>query len=448
MSATHSGYGTPVRHPDSSSPTLMTRRAFWLVALSAFIPGSAQVLAGNRRLGRFALATTILLWVVALVALALWVFWRSAIFVGATNAIALLAAQVILGFYAVLWVVLMLDTLRLARLVKVAPVARLAVAGLSVVLIVGLAGGAAWGSYLAGVARSAIGETFVADRGFEEPIDGRYNILLLGGDAGPDRLGLRPDSISVVSIDAETGATTIIGVPRNLRNAPFSDGSPLWGAFPNGYNCGQECLISYLHTYGQENPELYPETPASNPGIEATRDAVEGAVGLELQYYVLIDMQGFADMVDALGGVDITVAEDVPLGVNGQKQTGVIEAGEYRMDGALTLEYVRARYNTTDYERMERQRQVQAAILAQFEPATVLTKFEAIARAGTQLVQTDISQSMLGRFVELGGKARALELTRLELVPPLVDTENPDYARIHAEVDAALIVPTPSPTPQ
>ena len=50
---------------------------------------------------------------------------------------------------------------------------------------------------------------------------GRYNVLLLGGDAGRDRVGLRPDSMTVASVDAETGRTVLISLPRNLQAVPF-----------------------------------------------------------------------------------------------------------------------------------------------------------------------------------------------------------------------------------
>ena len=53
---------------------------------------------------------------------------------------------------------------------------------------------------------------------------GRYNVLLLGGDSGSDRWGLRPDSLTVASIDAETGKTMLFGLPRNMMNFPFAEG--------------------------------------------------------------------------------------------------------------------------------------------------------------------------------------------------------------------------------
>ncbi|MEO8262542.1 MAG: LCP family protein [Pseudolysinimonas sp.] len=420
----------------------MTKRAWYLVVLNILIPGSAQVLAGNRRAGRFALGATMVLWVLLVLALVVYLLNRTLLLTVLTNSIALWVVVLALVFYAVLWLFTTLDTLRLIRLVRVAPSARGFVAGLSVVALVVTAGGA---GFAAAIAVSAIGvlDTVFSGGEIAAPIEGRYNILLLGGDAGPDRLGMRPDSISVVSIDAETGEAVIFGIPRNLEQARFVDGSPLYGPFPNGYDCGDDCLVSYLYTYGQEHPDLYPEAEAqgSQPGIEATRDAAEGILGLSLQYYVLIDMQGFADLIDALGGIDIDVAERLPYGANNYDDgshappAGYIEAGLQHMNGQTALWYARSRYGSNDYERMDRQRQVQEAMLKQFDPGNIVTKFQAVASAGTQVVSTDIPQSMLAHFVELASKTRELPIEKLNLVPPEFDGVNPDFAYIQSRVD-------------
>jgi polyisoprenyl-teichoic acid--peptidoglycan teichoic acid transferase len=420
----------------------MTKRAWYLVVLNILIPGSAQVLAGNRKAGRFALGATIVFWVLAAVILLISFLNRTVLLSILTNSISLWLVVLALVFYAVLWIVTTLDTLRLVRLIKVAPSARGFVAGLSVVALVVTAGGA---GFAAANAVSAIGVLNTVFSGGEvaPPIEGRYNILLLGGDAGPDRLGMRPDSISVVSIDAETGKAVIFGIPRNLERAPFSEDSPLYGPFPNGYDCGDDCLVSYLYTYGQEHPELYPDAldAGSQPGIEATRDAAEGVLGLTIQYYVLIDMQGFADLIDALGGVELTVTEPVPYGANTYPDgspappAGTLKAGTYVMDGQHALWYARSRYGTNDYIRMERQRQVQEAMLKQFDPANIVTKFQAVAEAGSQVVSTDIPQPMLAHFVELGTKTRELPIDKLNFVPPEFDGVNPDFGYIRERVD-------------
>lgn len=441
---------SPVRYPDVSSPETMTKRAWWLVALNLLIPGSAQLLAGSRRLGRFGVTATFVLWGIVLVALVLWWLWPVAVYTLVTNSIVLTVAQVLFVAYAVLWVALTLDTLRLVRLVKTWPAARGFIAGLAIIGLVGGAGAAGYGAVVAGSARSAISAIFNSGD-YRPPIDGRYNILLLGGDAGPDRMGLRPDSISVASVDAATGAVVLIGVPRNLERARFVEGSPLYGPFPNGYDCGDQCLISYLYTYGVEHPDLYPdaEKRGSNPGIEAMRDAVEGVVGLTLQYYVLVDMQGFSDLIDALGGITLDVPERTPLGaaIPGTKPFAWVEAGEQHLDGFTAQWYSRSRYDTTDYARMSRQRDVQEAILRQFTPANVLVKFQEVASASTQVVRTDIPSVMLGLFTDLATKSRKLPVTRLELVPEEFDPAYPDFDKIAAAIAAAFAANTPTPSP-
>jgi LCP family protein required for cell wall assembly len=423
----------------------MTRRGWWLVMLNILLPGSAQVVAGDRRLGRFGLVATFVLWIGVALALALFFLARELFLTLTTNPIALWVLEVGLGFYAVLWVILTIDTLRLIRLVRTAPKARGFLAGVAVVALAIGAGTAAYGVVVVDSARSLLSDVF-GGGSVAEPIDGRYNILLLGGDAGPDRIGIRPDSISVASIDAATGEVTMIGIPRNLQYAPFPSGSPMLGPFPEGYNCGVDCLISYLYTYGEEHPELYPDAKAagSTPGVEAMRDAVEGTVGLQMQYYVLIEMQGFKNLIDALGGVDIEVKERVGIGANTNpdgspaEAGGWIEPGQRHMDGETALWYARSRYNTTDYARMERQREVQEAILRQADPQTVLLRFQEIAKASSDLATTDIPQAMLGRFTDLALKSKGQPMERLQLVPPDFAPDAPDFDRIRAAVAEAV----------
>jgi LCP family protein required for cell wall assembly len=356
-------------------------------------------------------------------------------------------------FYLALWSILTLDVLRLARLVKVAEGARVLVAAFTVAVLVATVGVGAYGIMIAGVTRGTIQDVF-SDGEIAPPVDGRYNILLMGGDAGPDRDGLRPDSITVASVEAATGRVTTFGVPRNLEFVPFAQDSPMYQLYPNGYGtdgCDVDvCLINSIYTEVElYDQDLYPDAAAkgSSPGIEAMRDAVEGALGITIQYYVLIDMQGFSELIDALGGVTINSPGRYPI--NGDEEgngiEGWIEPGVQVMNGYTALWYARSRYGTTDYDRMQRQRQVMEAVLQQFEPANVLTKFQAVATAGAQVVRTDIPQPMLGLFVELAGKAREFDIQKIELVPPLIAVDDGDFAYVHQIVAEALVIPTPAP---
>ncbi len=445
---------SPVRFPNVNQPTAMTKRAWWLVALNFLIAGSAQLLAGDRRLGRFGVGSTFVLWGVLILAAIVYAVWPTAIFTLASTTITLWFIAAVLVFYAVLWIVLTLDTLRLVRLVKTVPSARGWLAFITTALMVAVSGGAAYGAFLATTAGSFVSDVFVVALP-EPPIDGRYNIMLLGGDSGPDRDGLRPDSIALVSIDAATGAATMIGLPRNLEYVPFVEGSPLAAKYPNGYGvdgCEVDvCLLNSVYTEVElMSPEMYPDAVAngSEPGIEAMRDAVAGVTGLPIQYYVLIEMQAFSQLVDSLGGVTVSIETAVPI----HTDDTFTEVGEWigpgvvLLDGYHALWYARSRHDTTDYDRMARQRQLEQAILEQFTPLNVLSKFQAIAEAGTHLVKTDIPQSTLGYFVDLASKTKQLPITDLDLVPENdVDPGDPDFAYIR-EIVADATAPTPTET--
>ena len=182
---------SPIRYPDAASAQVMTKRGWWLVVLNVLLPGSAQILAGNRRLGRLGIVATLTLWLCAYSGGVVYLLWPTVIYTVFTQTLSLWVVQLAMFAYVVLWVILTLDTLRLVRLVKTAPNARAWIAAFSVVLLVGIAGTAGYGAFVAGSARGALNDIFSAGPS-APPVDGRYNIMLLGGDAGPDRQGMRP----------------------------------------------------------------------------------------------------------------------------------------------------------------------------------------------------------------------------------------------------------------
>ena len=462
---------SPIRYPDTSSPHVMRVRAWWLIGLNVLMPGSAQALAGNRRLGRLGLRSTLAGWLVVVLAVLLALVARDFFSTLAVNFFVLLVVQIALVYYCILWIVLTLDTLRLVKFVRVDTGTRPWVALISIVLLVVTSGAAAWGASTAGALNaglsglSGMGSILdLANTGPSEPsIDGQYNILVLGGDSGPDRDGLRTDTVQVVSVNAETGQATIVGMPRDLHNAPWVDGSPMWSVYPNGYTeddadyCVEFACLNTIYTDVELNhPDLYPDAAAqgSSPGIEAVRDAVEGITGLTIPYYAIIDMQGAVDLVDALGGVDINVSERIAIAEPGTAPEEVpewIEVGGQHMDGYTAIMYARSRWDNTDYTRMQRQQQLQEALLQQMNPANVVAKFSDIVGAGTQMVHTNIPRSMFAYFVTLAAKTKELPIVHIELTPESdtipTDPLYPDFPAIQAYIAAALHpLPTPTPT--
>lgn len=465
----------PLRYPDSSDQGMMAKRGWWLVALNVLVPGSAQVIAGNRRLGRFGLGATLAAWLLVIVTAGLALFARPVLLwltigAGWFSAVVLTAVQILLVGYVVLWIVLTFDALRLVRLVKVPGASRVAIPVVALLLLGLVGGGAGYAATAVGSARSTISTIFGQSGPSLPPSEGYYNILLLGADSGDGRDSMRFDSISVVSVNADTGAVTITGIPRELPNAPFSEGSPMQALYPNGFeghsssSCGWNGWMNHVRNAAEicqqdGGASLYPDASAhgSEPGIEATKDAAEGVLGIEIPYYVFVDMHGFAELVDALGGVDINVTERLPKGGPPEGWTGTdvnewaigwIEPGQQTMDGDTAQWYARSRYTTSDWDRMKRQRELQEAILAQFTPQTVLTRFNEVAAAGTALISTDLPQDKLPEFFDLMLKAKELPVTTIELTPDSgVDEHQPDYGYIHEMIQTALHPPTETPTP-
>jgi anionic cell wall polymer biosynthesis LytR-Cps2A-Psr (LCP) family protein len=106
----------------------------------------------------------------------------------------------------------------------------------------------------------------------------------------------------------------------------------------------------------------------------------------------------------------------------------------------------------TDFDRMIRQRQVQEAIIVQADPANILLRFQGVAAAGSEVIKTDIPESMLAYFVDLAAKTRALPVGTVELVPDTgIHPGYPDYALIAALIEAefarvaAQATATPAP---
>ncbi|PTT58748.1 LCP family protein [Arthrobacter sp. HMWF013] len=437
----------PVRYPSAASEPMRTKRGFVLVLMTLLVPGSAQIVAGDRRIGRIALRVTLAVWALLAAAALLLLLNRSLLINIITNPFASLVIILALVALALGWALLFINTLRLIRPLLLAPKARPAV-GIALVLALILSSGTlGYAAYLLNVGRNAIGSIFSAGPSIE-PVDGRYNFLMMGGDAGDDRTGRRPDSLSVLSVDAKTGQTAIISVPRNLQNAQFSEDSPMRQIYPDGYDCGDGCLINAINTeVTNEHADLYPGV--ADPGAQATLEAVSGSLGITVQAYVLVDMDGFAKLIDAMGGIRIKAGGWVPIsgetideasGIHGMP-LGWIPAGDNTLDGYHALWYGRSREFVDDYARIARQQCVQQAMLQQLDPATLLSKFEDIASAGTKVVDSNISSSQLGSFVDLAIKAKGQDVKRLTIGPPDFDASFstvPDFDVIHDKVDQLL----------
>ncbi|MBB2910206.1 LCP family protein required for cell wall assembly [Streptosporangium becharense] len=267
----------------------------------------------------------------------------------------------------------------------------------------------------------------------EDPWGGRkrVNFLLVGGDGAGNREGVRTDSMTVASVDVMTGNTAMFSIPRNLQHVHFPAGTQLAKRFPSGFmrelpNGG---LLNEVWQYAEDHPEVVPGKKDGQRGPRALMDALGHTLGFKIDYYALVNMYGFAHLVDAIGGLKIKVERDIPWG--GLYGTaGTIKAGYRTLSGEEALWYGRSRVGSDDFSRMARQRCVIGAFAQQATPAVVLTNFAKIANVAKKTAKTDIPRELLEHIAELGLRVKDARIVSLQFVPPEFYTGSPDWQKI------------------
>ena len=410
------------------------RRAVTLMLMTLVLPGSAQLVSGNRKVGRIAVWTSIGLVVAGLLTVVTSYFWHGLAFWAGTSTALLQLVRLALIALAVGWAYLFVDAWRLGQPLTLQRQHRLAVVGVNGLLCFSVAGALLFGAHLVGVQRGLM-LTMFGDGDAVGAHHGRYNVLLMGGDAGAGRWGLRPDSLTVASIDAETGKTVLISLPRNMQNFPFPEGSVMGKQFPNGFD-EDGMYLNGLATWALDHDELF--KGSEHPGVDATVEGVEGITGLKMNYWAMVNLEGFKDLVDAFGGVELNVRQRIPVGLPHDSFFRYIEPGTRTLNGMDTLWFARARHDSDDYSRMARQKCVMSAMLEQVSPQAALRNFEKIAGASSAMVSTDIPRGEVDRFVDLALKAKSQKIATLSLVPPMINTADPDIALVQEKVAAAI----------
>lgn len=428
------GRGYQDRHLDS--PRVRFRRALALCLMTIAVPGSAQIALGKKIIGW----TAVVAWLSVLGA-AGFLYWklrtdRAQVMTWFTDPDILFSVRVAMVVVALLWVALFIDACRLGSPFRLTFVRGAVITIVNVAIVGSVAGSTAFASQLIEVQRSVV-KTVFPETKVSAPLKGRYNILLVGSDARADRTGIRPDTLVVASIDADTGKVVLVSLPRNLQNVPFSEGSPMRQIYPYGFNCGSECLLNAVHTTASNRTDLYPKS--KDPGLDATIDAVEGVTNLKINYFIMVNLNGFKGLVDAVGGVEMDVKDRIAMfGHDDAYKQIYIEPGKQKLDGQQALWYARSRVQSDDYTRMGRQKCLMAAMADQLSPTKVLTNARAIAKSGKELLSTTIPRKELGQFADLALKSRGNKIRTVSIVPPKFNTVTPDFNAIHAAIQKAI----------
>jgi LCP family protein required for cell wall assembly len=270
-------------------------------------------------------------------------------------------------------------------------------------------------------------------------------ILLLGSDRGPGNWGERTDTMIVAALQRGTGRAVAFGVPRNYVEVPLTGTAR--ESLPRFHE-----LLNGLYQFAHERPQLFPG--GQDPGGTAMKQTISRLLGIRIDYFALVDLLGFADMVDALGGVTVHVRERIvdevtrPAWGEPKPTIDVVPGRTYHFFGRDALAYVRSRKASNDYTRMTRQRCFLTALARQIDVVSVLRHFGSLSDTVEASVRTDIP---LKRVPDLMRLARNVDPSRtltqtfgLEYILRRRAADRfplPNIPRIRATVRDAILFP-------
>jgi len=237
--------------------------------------------------------------------------------------------------------------------------------------------------------------------------DGRVNILLLGKGGNNHPGGDLTDSILIASIDPLGKEASLLSIPRDL----YVKVPNYWSMKINAvYSTGKQRAISV----NEDDTEA-----AEKAGIKLLEGIIETNIGIPINYYMMVNFDAFQETVDAVGGIDITVAEPLYDYVQAWDNGGnplLAAKGLQHFNGKKALLYARSRSSSSDFARGERQREVVVGIkdkvlkLGTFSnPLTVTKLLDAIGNN----VTTSLSLGEIMRLYEISKTIQTSSITSL-----------------------------------
>ncbi|MER7713332.1 LCP family protein [Streptomyces werraensis] len=268
-----------------------------------------------------------------------------------------------------------------------------------------------------------INEAIGDDRPEKLPTSGQ-NVLILGSDsrAGDNAelntgkiAGARSDTALVMHIPEGRTQAVAVSIPRDtLVTRPEckdADGSTVAGAE----------RVMFNSIYSQVGPACVVKT-------------VEKMSGVRMDHYVEIDFAGFKDLVDAIGGVEVTVDQDIH-----DKSSGLdLTAGTHRLDGTQSLQFVRTRHGVgdgSDLGRIGLQQEFMIALLSEIKKQDLLgspTKTYKIADTLTAALTTDSELASLTALAEFGRSMNGVDPGSMETIMLPVEYDKKDPNRVVA----------------
>ena len=240
-----------------------------------------------------------------------------------------------------------------------------------------------------------------------------------------------------MSIDPVSHQVAMFSIPRDTVDVPIPAG-PARSVFGSTY-AGK---INSLWTNARNRADAFPGN-ANSRGFNALKEVLGDLYGLDIQYFVEVNFDGFTSIVDTLGGVTINVQnpvlDDHYPGVAGASLRVYIPAGVQHMDGAQALIYARSRHTSNDFDRAQRQQRVILSIREQVDPQKVLANLSQLLGDLKTSFKTDIPQDKLPALISLSSKIDTTQIRSYVFAPPIYGSEGTDSRGYRIEPNVTKI---------
>lgn len=210
----------------------------------------------------------------------------------------------------------------------------------------------------------------------------KMNIMIMGVDSREDDVG-RSDTLMVATVDPTNEKISILSIPRDTRVKIAG----------HGYD-----KINHAFAFG---------------GHDLSKKTVEDFLNIPIDHYIVVDMQAFKRIINAIGGVDINVEKPMHYEDPWDDEGGLVinlTPGLQHMDGDTAIEYVRFRDEEGDIGRIGRQQKFMQAVLKKLSSTDMITKLPGIIKEISSAVKTDLS---IPKMLSLAGILKTAHENRL-----------------------------------
>jgi LCP family protein required for cell wall assembly len=276
------------------------------------------------------------------------------------------------------------------------------------------------------------------------PVAPRQNVLIIGVDQGVGRNTFLTDTMIVVSLDPVGQTVSMVSIPRDMVDVPLPDGRKFRGK------------INGLVSFARHHPKQFPGS--NGDGQDVLMGALGSLLGLKIDHFAQVNLQGFINVVSTLGGVDVDVSEgfcDPTYHEYGYPDGFAISAGRHHLNGNQALAFARVRKaaGESDFTRAARQQELLSAVRDRIKAGGFLSDPIGLLRALGKTVTTNIPRSLVPELADVAARVGRKQTYRAVLGHPFVkpgsdargSIQIPDLKAIRALADK--LFPDPGVTP-